>query len=151
GGIGLAMIRSLVVLRKYVSSVERRSLRKPASNPASNSVPFSGFRFWLPGLPGMAPALVVPPTMLYGAATSVVSASPGLGERPVVPHAARKRSVFTYFVQRSKNRSSEMDQLTPTLGRTKAGAAVPNDEFLSMRTPSWRNRLLALPSWSWPI
>ena len=36
----------------------------------------------MPGLPGTAPALVVP-TMLNGVATSVVSASPGAGDRPV--------------------------------------------------------------------
>src|SRR5512141_2428117 len=123
GGIGRAMIRSLVFLLKYVTSADRRLLKKPASRPASNSTPRSGFRFALPGLPGMAPAAVVP-AMLYAADTSVVSASPGLGERPVVPYAARRRSVLTYFANRSKNRSSEIAQLPPIFGSTMAGADV---------------------------
>ena len=144
GGMGLAMIRSFVVLRKYVSSAERRLSKNPASRPASNSSPRSGLRSALPGLPGMAPAPVVP-VMLYEAATSVVSASPGLGERPVVPYAARRRSVFSHRAYRSKNFSSEIAQLAPIFGSTNAGDAVPNDEFLSMRTPSWTNRLFELP------
>jgi len=84
GGIGRAMIRSFVVLLKYVSSADTRLLKNPASRPASNSVPRSGLRSALPGLPRMAPAVVLP-VMLNGDATSVVRASPGLGERPVVP------------------------------------------------------------------
>ena len=150
GGIGWAMIRSFVVLSKYVSSADTRLLKKPASTPASNSMPRSGLRLALPGLPGMAPAAVVP-VMLYAAATSVVSASPGFGDRPVVPYAARTRSVFTHRVNGSKNFSSEIAQLPPTLGSTNAGAVAPNDEFLSMRTPTCRKRLFELPTCNCPM
>src|ERR1035437_264063 len=148
GGIGFARIRSVVFLLKYVTSAETRLCQNPASSPASNSVPLSGLRFALPGLPSTAPAYSVVP-IRYGAAESVVSAAPGPGDRPVVPHEARRRSVLTYFENRSKNFSSPIAQLNPTFGSTNDGASVPNDEFLSIRTPSCRNRLFSQPTCSW--
>ena len=50
GARGFRSNRSDVFLSKYVSSTPTRSWKKPASNPASNSVPRSGLRFGFPGL-----------------------------------------------------------------------------------------------------
>src|SRR4051812_30035917 len=110
------------------------------SAPASNSLPRSGLSESLPGLPGMAPELAdAPGLMAYAAATRVVSASPGFGERPVVPYAARTRIVGMYAVSGAKNFSSDTVHVAPIFGSTNAGAELPNDEFLSTRTPTCTN------------
>ena len=41
-------------------------------------------------------------------------------------------------------------QLPPIFGSTMDGAEAPNDEFLSMRTPTCTKRLFSWPIWIWP-
>src|SRR5690606_28963328 len=108
GGTGTVRIRSVVRLWKYVTSRPSRWFRKPASNPASYSVPFSGFSSKLPGREGVTPLPVSPGMIEYGFAAYVSSDAPALGARPVVPYATRRRMDGMMCAIGSQNDSSEI-------------------------------------------
>ena len=86
--------------------------------------------------------------MLNEAEASVWRASPGFGERPVVPYAARRRRSLKMPESGEKKLSSLIAHEPPIFGSTKLGACAPNDELRSTRTPTWRKRLFWLPTCS---
>src|SRR5690606_40222013 len=79
GGTGTVRIRSVVRLWKYVTSRPSRWFRKPASNPASYSAPFSGFSSKLPGREGVTRLPVSPGMIAVGVAARVSGDAPALG------------------------------------------------------------------------
>src|SRR3954471_1365707 len=93
GASGSASSRSFESFLKYVRSKPSRSWKKPASNPPSVSTPRSGLRSGLPGLPGETPGRTTPASVRYGDFEYVWSAAVLPGDRPVVPHAPRRRNV----------------------------------------------------------
>jgi hypothetical protein len=82
-----------------------RSLRKPASKPASNSVVRSGPRFRFPGVSARTPDSSSP--VVKGAKVRNLSKAPGAF--PPVPTAARRRRLLkTAGSQLSSETSQEM-------------------------------------------
>src|SRR6185295_11697200 len=88
-----------------------------------------------PGLSGMAPGDSTPARM-NGAGVRRLSAAPGVGDRPVCPHAPRRRMVLTKPKRFAQNGSSERTYDTPTFGRKNHSLELPNDELASKRAPT---------------
>src|SRR5215207_309689 len=95
-----------------------RPARKPASNPASISSPFSGLRFGFPNADvRIAPSTSVAP-FATRSATYVRIAEYGAGARPACPHAVRSRKLSEWIVVKIplSHGSSDNTHDSPALG-----------------------------------
>src|SRR5437773_5497651 len=106
-----------------------RCVHRSASNPASYSRVFSGFRFAFPRLESVMPGASV---LFVATATGLknASASVGPGCRPLLPHAARTRSELSHD-QRGKNGSSDTTHEPDTLGEVMKLKFAPKAELSS--------------------